>query len=139
AIPELGKHGSAFGEEFQTLRQTDNRFYWLSSDGIKDSNIVDPQNLNRRVIAATMDGRIVGGENNQINVNATGVKQLTVWLSADMRGRLDLGKKPVAIWVNGRNVWNRPIEPNLATLLEDFYLRGDRECLFLARVDFDRL
>ena len=84
--------------------------------------------------AASLQGRIAEG--NQIIVNVRGLKQLTVWLSRDM---VDF-TKPVTVRVNGGILWNnRRVTPSLATLMEDFYERRDRQRLFLAKIDLDRL
>ena len=48
--------------------------------------------------------------------------------------------KPVTVRVNGHPLWsNRKVQPSLTTLLEDFYQRGDRRRLFVARIDFESL
>jgi len=68
-------------------------------------------------------------------VTVRNLKQVSVWLGRDM---VDF-TKPVNINVNNVPRWiNKEIKPHLATLMEDFYPRGDRQRLFFARVDFDR-
>jgi pimeloyl-ACP methyl ester carboxylesterase len=134
AFPDLGKagNGGPFGEEFQTMRQTDNRFYWLSTSGLHDRHVNDPARWNALATSAAMQARI--GEANAITVNVRGLKQVTVWLGS---GMVDFDK-PVYIRVQPYNlVVNRIIRPDLGTLLEDFYQRGDRQRLFLARLDFN--
>ena len=45
-------------------------------------------------------------------------------------------EKPVKIYINLQLSWpNRKITPNTAVLLEDLYLRGDRQRQFLAKVE----
>ena len=61
-----------------------------------------------------------------------GFKRVTVWLGP---GMIDF-EKPVTIRVNSRIESNRKIQPTLGTLVEDFYLRGDRQRLFFAKVEF---
>jgi pimeloyl-ACP methyl ester carboxylesterase len=134
AFPDLGKagNGGPFGEEFQTMRQTDNHFYWLSTTGLHDRHVNDPARWNALAVSAAMQARI--GEANAITVNVRGLKQVTVWLG---NGMVDFDK-PVYIRVQPYNlIVNRLIRPDLGTLLEDFYQRGDRQRLFLARVDFN--
>jgi len=48
--------------------------------------------------------------------------------------------KPMKITVNGR-AWGREqtIQPSLRTMLDDLYLRGDRQRMFLAFVDVNKL
>ena len=46
-------------------------------------------------------------------------------------------EKPVTVTVNGKIGWaNRRVVPDLATVLEDFYIRGDRQRLFVAKLTF---
>jgi hypothetical protein len=131
--PELGKFGGTTRQEFQTLRQTDNHFYWLSTDAIREDHVNDAKNWKGGIWASTLQGRI--GEGNYVNVNAGNVKQVTVWLAKDM---IDFNKE-ATVRVNNRMMWvNRKILPSLETMLEDFYLRGDCQRLFWAKMDFDR-
>jgi pimeloyl-ACP methyl ester carboxylesterase len=127
-LPELGgpdPEGGALGREFRTERQGDNRFYWLSSDDLSVGN-------NR---VASITARIVAGDNS-ILVQQAGFKQLSVWLNSAM---VDF-EQPVEVRVNpgsgtGKQFKGR-LTPDLRILLEDFYQRGDRRNLFVARVDF---
>jgi pimeloyl-ACP methyl ester carboxylesterase len=133
AVPELGKVGGSLPQDFQTMRQTDNRFYWLSTEGVREGHVNDPRKWKGSIFAATLQGRIAEG--NQINITVRSLKQLTVWLTKDM---VDFSK-PVIVRVNNRILWNnRKVEPSLGTLLEDLYLRGDRQRLFWAKLDFDK-
>lgn len=125
-FPELG----AAEREFQTMRPGDNRFYWIGTDSLRESNINDPLNWSNRVGAATVQAKI--GEGNQINVNVKGLKQVTLWLGRDADGRDMIEfNKPATIRVNGAVFANNKIlKPSLSTLLEDFYSRGDRQRVF---------
>jgi len=63
---------------FTTMRSADNRFYWLSTDAIA------PRCLNEgawdnKVVGATLQS-INMRKDNQINVTATGVRQVSIWL-----------------------------------------------------------
>jgi hypothetical protein len=112
----------------RTMRPGDNRFYWLSVDGITRLNEAITWNANAKM--ATVSGKIAS--DNQIGVYAEGVKQVTVWLA---RGMIDF-EKPVTIRANyGQVGAPRKVEPSLAVLMEDFYRRGDRQRLYLARID----
>jgi pimeloyl-ACP methyl ester carboxylesterase len=136
AVPELGRNPNAgpFGEEFQTMRQTDNRFYWLSTDDISDRNLNEAGRWKPTVAAATLQARIFEG--NQIHINTRGLKQLTVWLGPDMLIDFD---KPVNIRLNQFAPRNYPAKPSLRTLLEDLYQRGDRQRLFFVEIAFNKL
>jgi hypothetical protein len=127
-LPELGgpdPEGGSLGREFRSERQTDNRFYWISSDDLVVGN-------NR---VATLTARLAAGENAVI-VQQTGYRQLSVWLNSAM---VDF-EQPVEVRVNpgsgAGKTFKGKLTPNLKILLEDFYQRGDRKNLFVSRVDF---
>jgi len=132
-FPQLGRtYGGLMGEELRSMRQCDNRFYWLSTDAIHARNLNDPHHWHNQTVPAKFQGRI--SEGNQISVNVDGLKQLTIWLARDM---VDFDKS-VSVRINGSAPATRKVQPNMSTLLEDFYRRGDRQRLFVARLDFDR-
>jgi len=118
--------------EFQSHRPTDNRFYWLTVDGIGAGAVIEPgQDKFYYRQASIVQGKV--SENNRINVQVRGFKQMTVWIA---RGMVDF-EKPVAVWVNGTSVpTTRKLTPSLGILLEDFYQRNDRSRLFVAKVEF---
>jgi dienelactone hydrolase len=133
AVPELGKAGGSLNQEFQSLRSADTRFYWLSSDGLRPGQTIDGRKWDARVVGASLHGRI---QENTVHVFARNFKQITVWLSRDM---IDYSK-PVTVRINSATRMNgQRVQPSLATLLEDFYQRGDRQRLYWAKLDFDRL
>jgi len=122
AVPELS--------ECVAMRPTDNRFYWLSGDGLNEKCINDINRWNYLLVGGTLQGRIAEG--NQIHLNVKNWKKVTVWFSP---GMIDFDK-PVTVIVNtNTRVKDRKITPNLATLLEDFYERGDPHRLFLAKLE----
>ena len=138
ALPELGRSGNGgpFGTEFQTLRQADNHFYWLSTSEIDEHHLSEPR-WDYRTSPASLDARITEG--NVLIVEARNVRDVTIWLGLDMRDRIDFDK-PLSIRVNNALRWRRQrVPPSMATLLEDFFERGDRQRLVLAKVSFDRL
>ncbi|MFN4257933.1 MAG: hypothetical protein ACK4RK_01445 [Gemmataceae bacterium] len=129
-VPFMGR------EAFQTMREYDNRFYWLSTNSIDSRHFNDISKWNRNPVPASMQGQV--REGNQIIVYTRGLRQVTVWINPRM---VDFSK-PVTIRINASMVWNnfgRPLKPSLETLMEDFYDRGDRNRLYLARVDFNKL
>jgi pimeloyl-ACP methyl ester carboxylesterase len=142
---ELGRRhtGGGVGEEFRTMRECDNRFYWLSTDAI------DPRFLNsasrwvRQAPAATMQAylgvineAVKGGQKTanvvtQVSIQTKGLHQVTLWLAPEM---VDF-TKPIRIRVNGSLIGgDRIIAPNPAVLMEDFYYSGDRQRLWFAKV-----
>ena len=57
---------------------------------------------------------------------------MSVWLG---RGMIDFDK-PVFVSVNfGLKLNGVTIKPSLETLMEDFFQRGDRQRLYIARID----
>lgn len=135
-LTQLGRDGGGSatgGTEFRTMRAGDNQFYWLSTDEIIRGCLCETReqwNWNRApaMLAAQVP------EGNVLHVRASGVKQVTVWLA---RNTIDFDK-PVTVRFNGgkTGVMGRKVKPDLATLLDDFARRGDRQRLFLARLDF---
>ena len=69
----------------------------------------------------------------------SGLNQVIIWLGRNARGEslIDFDR-PVSVWVGlQRRLANQGITPNLSTLLDDLYQRGDRQNLYLARIDLD--
>jgi pimeloyl-ACP methyl ester carboxylesterase len=132
-VPELGKVPgfNVQGNEFQIMRPSDNHFYWLSGEGLNDRHINNSvRTWSNRVGAATLQARINNG--NQINVHATGFRKVVVWLAP---GMIDF-QTPARVFVNLNLLWaNRKIVPDPNIMLEDLYLRGDRQRQFVAKVE----
>ncbi len=134
-----GSPGSA--EEFRTMRECDNHYYWLSTDQLAKGNINDFHKWNNRILPATLQGELrVGNELeksgakiwSQFNLRTSGLKQVTLWLE---EGMIDFAK-PVRVRVNGDQIGaDRVIAPNMGTLLEELATTGDRQRLCFARVD----
>jgi len=126
---ELGRvnFSGGAGEEFKTMRLTDNRFYWLGAE-VQARYVNDSARWNPRMAAATLQANIFSG--NQVHLHTTGINQATVWLGPSM---IDF-TKPVTLRVNNQHVSPIPVHASLETLLEDVYLRGDRQQLYFARV-----
>lgn len=112
-------------QQWQMLRDTDTRFYWLEADRIA------PGKLGGGVVPALMQADVRG--NNLIDIQARHVKDLTVWLSNDMIN----WAQPVRVQVNGaipRDYKARKFDPSLEVLLEDYATRGDRRRLFMNKL-----
>jgi poly(3-hydroxybutyrate) depolymerase len=117
------------GREFRTMRNEDNHFYWLSTDSIA-KNCIMPAKWKATVPEALLSAQVIAG--NKIDVKASGLKQVTVWFGRGLKVNINA---PVTITVNNALKWAKPVKPDLLTLLEDFYERGDRQRLYVARVD----
>lgn len=122
---------------WMTMRETDNRFYWLGADEIRPGHQIE-KFRGSTFIPAEIQGDIQG--NNTIQITTRGVTKLSVWLSQDM---IDWSK-PVAVNVNrsiaidlNKKEWRaQRLEPDIDTLMEDYRERGDRRMLFLRRLQF---
>ena len=116
-----------------TMRESDNRFYWLGVDKIANARLIDNVRPGRVVIPATIQGDITG--NNTIRITTLGITRVSVWLSQDL---IDWRKK-VFVNINGqaaRGYRPKVLEPDLSLLLEDYRERGDRRSLVLGRLEF---
>jgi pimeloyl-ACP methyl ester carboxylesterase len=125
----VGNYGS---DEFVTMRSGDNRFYWLSADAIDERQLNEGPRFNARVLGATLQATRGG---NHVQVHAQGVRRLTVWFAGG-DGATDF-EKPVAVYVNATKRYERKVTPSREVLLEDLYARGDRQRLYLAKVEVD--
>jgi pimeloyl-ACP methyl ester carboxylesterase len=129
---ELGRLSVVSGDEFLTMRPGDNRFYWLSTDAIDERQLNEGPRFNPRPLGATLQANRRG---NDFTVRTQGIKQVTVWLgSGDGTADFD---KPVTVYLNTVKRWDRKVTPSRETLLEDFYARGDRQQLVVARIDLE--
>ncbi len=130
--------GGRLGNEFTSMRTTDNRFYWLSTNTIDADRLNSTAPWKPGMMPAMLSARI-DPSTNTIHVVPKGMRQVTVWLGRNSRGEnmIDFDK-PVTITIAGRAMWSKkPVTPSLETLLEDLYQRGDRQRPYLAKVDLN--
>jgi pimeloyl-ACP methyl ester carboxylesterase len=114
----------------RTMREEDNHFYWVSVDGIADRCLKDVRRWPGNGQFASVAAKITNG--NQIVVVRSGVGRVTLWLG---RGMIDFDK-PVTVSIDrGSKSMKVTVKPSLEVLLEDFIDRGDRQRLYLARID----
>jgi hypothetical protein len=112
------------------MRSTDNHFYWLSGEELHDRHINRALSWSSKIGPGLLQARSVEG--NHLTIKAHGFKRIYVWLGP---GMIDF-EKPVQIYLNSHLTRsNRKVTPNLSTLLEDFYARGDRQRLFFAKLE----
>jgi pimeloyl-ACP methyl ester carboxylesterase len=145
-LKQLGRHdtsghpGSA--EEFRTMRSSDNRFYWLSTDTISPRYLSDGKKWSNQAPHASLQASLhVGNELDvkkganiwsQFILRTSGVKQVSLWIE---EGLIDF-TKPVQVRHFSEQIGPiRTITPSLAVLLQDLASNGDRQRLFVARVD----
>ena len=126
-LPYLGGRdldGGPTTDSFRSFRRGESRFYWITSDRVTPS-----------ASGAWIRARVARAD--RILIRMSGYKQLSVWLNSAM---VDFDQE-LEIRINpGHGVTSRTfrgrVEPRLSVLLEDFYARGDRRNLYVARIDF---
>ncbi len=123
----------AFGERttagFSSVRATDNRFHWLSSESLNANRIMSPVLGKPATTPIKFSAKIIPG--NAIEAKAFGMKELTIWFG---RGMVDYSK-PVRLKVNDGKSITEKISPQIPVLMEDLYERGDRQRPYFYRVD----
>ena len=131
-LQELG-----VGKPFRTHRATDNSFYWLTTDGVEDRHINTFAGWKYYIEPATLVGRI-DLTTNTVSVTTTGLNQVTLWLGRNSQNEPMVNfDKPLTVKWNWNTVLNKKtVAPSLETLLEDLANRGDRQRLFVAKLEF---
>jgi hypothetical protein len=132
-----GNGNGQFENEFTILRHGDNHFYWLSTDAVNPGNVApSPPWENKGPITAAILSGEIRPKTNEIIIQYRGLKQLTIWLGRGSRGESMIDfDRPVAITIGFNKLPDRKVEPKLETLLEDLRERGDRQRLFLAKIE----
>jgi pimeloyl-ACP methyl ester carboxylesterase len=133
--PGLGQ--ALDGNEFCTMRESDTHFFWLVGRGVHANCQNSAAGWRKLAEPAKMSGRI-DPQSNEIYLTSVGLQQVTLLLGRNSRGEnmIDFDK-PVTVRINQQGRWlNQKIPPNLGVLLEELYQSGDRQRLFLAKLDF---
>lgn len=117
----------------KTLRETDNRFYWLEFSGIPDNlKGIDWGKDNQRAARAmSVTANITPG--NTVRV-VSGAGHHRIWIARG-EGLVDFEKR-VKVEINGRSRWNDFIRPDVGAMLEHVRLHGDRQQLYWAVLEF---
>ncbi|MSU78146.1 MAG: alpha/beta hydrolase [Gemmataceae bacterium] len=132
------------GQEFRSSRHTDTQFYWLRTDEI----LLRTQHSHTDIMwaggykPATFQGNISLGNKKgangkpeiwtQLNLRVYGLKNVSFWITPG----LITDANELRIVVNGQFVGQpRRIEPNLDTMLEELFHTGDRQRLYIAKID----
>jgi hypothetical protein len=145
-MKELGRYHTGGvaggGEEYRTMRACDNRFYWLSTDEVLEKHLNTYSSWSQQTKPATLQASFaVSSETSKtgakivshFNIRTFGVKDVSLWIAPD---QIDFSR-PVLIRINGQQFGSyRTLQPSPATLLEEVYRSGDRQRVFLAKLDF---
>lgn len=119
--------GKTIAAGFSSVRFTDNRFHWLSTEDIKSDRTMTANS--RDVRSAKFSAKIVEG--NAIEAKCFGMGHITFWFG---RGMLDYSK-PVKVAVNSSKPVTKKVSPSIEILMEDLYQRGDRQRPYFERLD----
>ena len=132
-FPTLGDRN-----DFVTMRESDNRFYWISSDTIHPNFLNSAGSWRSIVTGAKLSARILEGNN--IHITSKGLNQVTVWLGKDAQGRemIDFTKPVNVRWNGTLTLRNVKATPNLAVMLEDLYQRGDRQQMVMTKLEMGK-
>jgi pimeloyl-ACP methyl ester carboxylesterase len=137
ALDWMSRHRrEPFPKEFKTstARSSDNRFYGVVIKEFAPDSIEAPKLddfLGESLNPATIEMKS-SSLSNLIRLDVKGVEKLDVWLSPKL---IDFKRRP-DIRVNGRSYVTRQtkIKLDMATMLDDVRVRGDRQQLYWYRV-----
>ena len=134
---QLGTEGAGgpTGTEFCTMREEDNRFYWLGMGKIATRHLALAERWNNKTLPAYATATI-HPTTNEVSITGRGVGEFTLWFGRNSAGQymIDM-EKPVSVTVGNKTVVvRRKMTPSLSVLLEDLYRRGDRKHLFVAEL-----
>ncbi len=115
-----------------TARPWNNRFYWVELNQLPARAIVEPTQWPPPRGFRPAEVEVSVNKANGINI-VTASAQITVWLAPEI---VDFSRRPT-LTVNGRRLLGGPktVVPELAVLLEDVRVRGDRQHPFWAKVE----
>lgn len=109
--------------DMQTLRQTDNHFYWLTAHELPRTTVLpQPQGSTQKVTPMILSGRVTPG--NTIHLKSA-ARRHTLWLSPEL---VDFSER-LTVRIKGNQRFNDFLRPDAGALLEDLRNRGDRQKL----------
>lgn len=150
-IKEMGRANPGVGglwEEFRSTRSGDNSFYWLKAEGVEGRCLSGhgvkqwKGNFAPAAFQATLtlenksDKDGVARIFTKAHLRFSGLERVSFWITPSMN--MDL-TKPLAIYVNGQPHGGlRAVQPSLDTLLAELYQSGDRQRVFVAKIDIKK-
>jgi predicted esterase len=115
----------------KALRPTDNQYWWWEFRSIPKGNALPVwPDEKTRINPLTLDGKVHRDSN--VMILRCGASEHTIYLHPQL---VDFDKR-LAIRINGGQKFNDFLKPEMGTMLEDFRVRGDRQKIPWARVDF---
>ena len=118
--------------EVATARESDARFSGVIVQEIARGFTTTPEAadmLGKNIRPATIKMRS-SAQGNLINLTTSGINRVDVWLSPKL---IDF-KRTVEVRQNTRVIFKGQVKPDLAVMLEDLRVRGDRQQLYYAKV-----
>jgi pimeloyl-ACP methyl ester carboxylesterase len=116
----------------KTLRETDNRFYWLEFADLKKLKDVDwTREKQGGVKPVPVSADITPG--NTLHIKSPPA-HFRVWLARGP-GLVDFQKK-LKVEINGRNRFSEFVKPDVAVMLDHARLTGDRQQIYWAMLEF---
>ncbi|MSR29906.1 MAG: hypothetical protein EXR99_00230 [Gemmataceae bacterium] len=126
--------GTVLGNEFQSTRYCDTKYYWIGSNSIQENRINYPTNWKANLSPASFFCKTDRG-NNTINVRVHGVKDFFLLLGRNAKGETQINfEKPVTVATSFTNKWVGKAVPSLETLMENLYETADRTALVYTRL-----
>jgi hypothetical protein len=116
----------------RTLRETDNRFYWLELSGIPDNlKGIDWAKAQHRPQGMAVSATIHAGSLIRVS---SGADHHRLWIPRG-EGLVDFEKR-LKVEINGRVRWNDFLKPDVEAMLEHVRLTGDQQQLYWAVLEF---
>lgn len=118
--------------DIKVLRPSDNRFYWIEMQGLP-TNVTQSTVLKETRVRAVrpmqIEATVTPG--NSILINRSAAKRNTLYLSPEL---VDFQNR-VTVKLRGRIRYGDFVSPDIAVMLEDLRLRGDRQKLYWAKLE----
>ena len=118
--------------EAASARESDARFYGVIVQEISPGRTTTPElarPLGENIKPATIKQR-TSTQGNLINLTTSGIGRIDVWLSPKL---IDFDRK-IEVRQNERTLFKGQVKPDLAVMLEDIRIRGDRQQMYHYKV-----
>ena len=119
----------------RTLRETDNSFWWFEFSGIPDNmKGINWANAKQGAVhPLIVSAKVTPG--NTIIISSRAASH-TVWLARG-DGLVDFNQR-LHVKINGKQVWNDFVKPDLIAMLEHVRIHGDRQLLYWGVLEFGK-
>ncbi len=117
----------------RTLRETDDRFYWLECTDQKRLQDVDWSREKQGGVKPVPVKAVIKQPGNIVSIKS-GAAQYRLWLPRG-EGLIDFSKK-LRVEINGAKRFNDFVKPDLGAMLEHLRLTGDRQQIYWGMLEF---